>query len=153
MRLVVQVVSEARLDIAGETVGKIGKGFLVLIGIGQEDTREIADKMIDKLIKLRIFDDENGKTNLSLADVDGGLLLVSQFTLYANCKKGNRPSFTEAGAPQMSEELYDYICEKCAERVEVVEKGVFGADMKVSLVNEGPFTVILDSDEIVVNHG
>ena len=97
MRLVVQVVSEAKVDIAGETVGKIGKGFLVLIGIGQEDTKEIADKMIDKLIKLRIFDDENGKTNLSLADVNGGLLLVSQFTLYANCKKGNRPSFTEAG--------------------------------------------------------
>ncbi|MBR6228751.1 MAG: D-tyrosyl-tRNA(Tyr) deacylase [Eubacterium sp.] len=149
MKLVVQVVSEAKVDIAGETVGKIGKGFLVLIGIGREDTEEIADKMIDKLIKLRIFDDENGKTNLALADVDGGLLLVSQFTLYANCKKGNRPSFTEAGEPQMSEKLYEYICEKCAERVPVTEKGVFGADMKVSLVNEGPFTVVLDSDEIL----
>ena len=149
MKFVIQVVSEARVDIAGETVGKIGKGFLVLIGIGQEDTKEIADKMIDKLIKLRIFDDENGKTNLALADVDGSLLLVSQFTLYANCKKGNRPSFVDAGAPQMSEELYDYICEKCGERVPVTERGVFGADMKVSLVNEGPFTVILDSKEIV----
>lgn len=149
MRFVIQVVSEAKVDIEEKTVGRIDKGFLVLIGIGQNDTKEIADKMLDKMIKLRIFDDENGKTNLSLADVDGALLLVSQFTLYANCKKGNRPSFTDAGAPQMSEELYDYICDRCAERVPVVERGEFGADMKVSLVNEGPFTVILDSDQIL----
>ena len=149
MKFVIQVVSEAKVDVEGKTVGQIGKGFMVLIGIGQEDTEEIADKMIDKMIKLRIFDDENGKTNLALADVDGALLLVSQFTLYANCKKGNRPSFTDAGAPQMSEELYDYICEKCSERIPVVERGIFGADMKVSLVNEGPFTVVLDSKEII----
>ena len=149
MRFVIQVVSEAKVDIDGKTVGAIDKGFLVLIGIGADDTKEIAEKMVDKMIKLRIFDDENGKTNLSLADVDGGLLLVSQFTLYANCKKGNRPSFTDAGAPQMSEELYDYICGLCAGRVPVVETGEFGADMKVSLVNEGPFTVILDSDQIL----
>lgn len=149
MKFVIQVVSEAKVDVEGKTVGQIGKGFMVLIGIGQDDTREIADKMIDKMIKLRIFDDENGKTNLALADVDGGLLLVSQFTLYANCKKGNRPSFTDAGAPQMSEELYDYICDTCAERVPTVERGIFGADMKVSLVNEGPFTVVLDSKEIM----
>ncbi len=149
MKFVIQVVSKAKVDVEGKTVGQIDKGFLVLIGIGQEDTREIADKMIDKMVKLRIFDDENGKTNLSLADVDGSLLLVSQFTLYANCRKGNRPSFTDAGAPQMSEELYDYICEKCSERVPTVERGIFGADMKVSLVNEGPFTVVLDSKEII----
>ena len=149
MKFVIQVVSQAQVDIDGETVGKIGKGFVVLIGIGQEDTREIADKMVDKMVKLRIFDDENGKTNLSLADVDGGLLLISQFTLYANCRKGNRPSFTDAGAPAMSEELYDYICEKCAGLVPVTERGRFGADMKVSLVNEGPFTVVLDSAEIM----
>ena len=164
MRFVIQVVSEAKVDVVEdrthdttgqasdrhiETVGRIDKGFLVLIGIGQDDTVEIADKMIDKLIKLRIFDDGHGKTNLSLADVDGGLLLVSQFTLYANCKKGNRPSFTDAGAPDMSEKLYDYICDRCAERVPVTERGRFGADMRVSLVNEGPFTVILDSKEIM----
>lgn len=149
MRFVIQVVSKAAVEVDNIRVGEIGKGFLVLIGIGQEDTREIADKMVDKLVKMRIFDDENGKTNLALADVDGALLLVSQFTLYANCRKGNRPSFTEAGAPQISEELYDYICEKCAERVPIVKKGIFGADMKVSLVNEGPFTVILDSSDIM----
>ncbi|MBO4396517.1 MAG: D-tyrosyl-tRNA(Tyr) deacylase [Eubacterium sp.] len=149
MKFVIQVVSSAQVDVDGKTVGKIDKGFLVLIGIGQNDTTEIADRMVDKLVKLRIFDDENGKTNLSLADVNGGLLLVSQFTLYANCRKGNRPSFTEAGAPQMSEELYDYICDRLAERVPVVERGIFGADMRVSLVNEGPFTVILDSEEIL----
>ena len=149
MRFVIQVVSEAKVDVEGKTIGGIDKGFLVLIGIGQNDTKEIADKMLDKMIKLRIFDDENGKTNLSLADVDGALLLVSQFTLYANCKKGNRPSFTDAGAPDMSEKLYDYICDECAKRVQKVERGEFGADMKVSLVNEGPFTVILDSDQIL----
>ncbi|MCR4605894.1 MAG: D-tyrosyl-tRNA(Tyr) deacylase [Eubacterium sp.] len=149
MKFVIQVVSEAKVDIDGKTVGSIDKGFLVLIGIGQDDTKEVADKMVDKMTKLRIFDDENGKTNLSLADVDGGLLLVSQFTLYANCKKGNRPSFTDAGNPQMSEELYDYICDKCSDVVPKVESGKFGADMKVSLVNEGPFTIVLDSKEIM----
>ncbi len=149
MRFVIQVVSSAGVEVEGKTVGSIDKGFLVLVGIGQNDTKEIADKMLDKLIKLRIFDDENGKTNLSLADVGGSLLMVSQFTLYANCKKGNRPSFTDAGAPQMSEELYDYICDQCSARVQRVERGIFGADMKVSLVNEGPFTVILDSDQIM----
>ncbi|MBO6108588.1 MAG: D-tyrosyl-tRNA(Tyr) deacylase [Eubacterium sp.] len=149
MRFVIQVVSHAKVEVDGNTTGEIDKGFLVLIGIGHDDTVEIADRMIDKLIKLRIFSDENGKTNLSLADVSGSLLLVSQFTLYADCRKGNRPSFTSAGAPDMSGRLYDYICDRCSERVSVVERGIFGADMKVSLVNEGPFTVILDSDEII----
>ena len=129
-------------------IGKIGKGYMVLIGVSDTDTKEIADKMLDKMIKLRIFEDENGKTNLSLADVGGELLLISQFTLYANCKKGNRPSFIEAGSPDHANALYEYIIEKCKERVDVVEQGEFGAEMKVELLNDGPFTVILDSEQI-----
>lgn len=144
MKLVIQRVSEASVAIDGETKGQIGRGFMVLIGVGQEDTKEIADKYIKKMIALRIFEDENGKTNLSLKDVDGQLLLISQFTLYANCKKGNRPSFIEAGAPDQAEALYEYMVEECRKAVPVVETGEFGADMKVSLTNDGPFTVILD---------
>ena len=121
---------------------------MVLIGVSDTDTKEIADKMLDKMIKLRIFEDENGKTNLSLADVGGELLLISQFTLYANCKKGNRPSFIEAGSPDHANALYEYIIEKCKERVDIVEQGEFGAEMKVELLNDGPFTVILDSEQI-----
>ena len=132
----------------GDTIGQIGKGFMVLIGVGQDDTKEIADKMVKKMVGLRIFEDENGKTNLSLADVNGELLLISQFTLYANCKKGNRPSFIESGAPDMAEDLYEYIIAKCKESVSVVERGSFGADMKVSLVNDGPFTIVLDSEKL-----
>ncbi len=145
MKFVIQRVTEAKVDIDGQTAGKIGRGFMVLIGIGKEDTKETADKYVKKMTSLRIFEDENGKTNLSLADVGGQLLLISQFTLYANCKKGNRPSFIEAGAPDMSEELYEYIIKKSEEYVPVVERGQFGADMKVSLVNDGPFTVILEN--------
>lgn len=148
MRFVIQRVTEANVKVDGQMIGEIGKGFMVLIGVGQEDTREIADKMIKKMVGLRIFEDENQKTNLSLADVDGQLLLISQFTLYANCKKGNRPSFIEAGAPDMAEELYEYIVTECKKSVPVVEKGSFGADMKVSLVNDGPFTIVLDSEKI-----
>ena len=144
MKLVIQRVSEASVAIDGETKGQIGRGFKVLIGVGQEDTKETADKYIKKMIALRIFEDENGKTNLSLKDVDGQLLLISQFTLYANCKKGNRPSFIEAGAPDQAEALYEYIVEECKKAVPIVETGEFGADMKVSLTNDGPFTVILD---------
>lgn len=144
MKFVIQVVTDASVKIDGEVHGKIDKGFVVFVGVGHEDTREIADKFVNKMIGLRIFEDENGKTNLSLADVGGQLLLISQFTLYANCKKGNRPSFVEAGAPDEAEALYEYIIERCRERVPVVETGVFGADMKVSLTNDGPFTVILD---------
>ena len=144
MKFVIQRVTEASVTIDGRVSGQIGKGFLVFIGVGQEDTKEIADKFIKKLIGLRIFDDEEGKTNLALKDVDGQLLLVSQFTLYANCRKGNRPSFVEAGAPQQAEELYEYIIEECRKQVPVVETGEFGADMKVSLLNDGPFTIILD---------
>lgn len=148
MRFVIQVVSHAEVEVAGETVGRIGKGFAVLIGVGQEDTKETADKMIRKLIGLRIFEDENGKTNKSLADVNGEVLLVSQFTLYADCRRGNRPGFTYAGEPRMAEEMYEYIIRKVKEQVPVVQKGIFGADMKLSLTNEGPFTILLDSDEL-----
>ena len=148
MRFVIQVVSHAEVEVAGETVGRIGKGFAVLIGVGQEDTKETADKMIRKLIGLRIFEDENGKTNKSLADVNGEVLLVSQFTLYADCRRGNRPGFTYAGEPKMAEEMYEYIIRKVKEQVPVVQKGIFGADMKLSLTNEGPFTILLDSDEL-----
>lgn len=144
MKFVIQRVSEASVRVDGEVVGQIGKGFLVLIGVGTQDTKEIADKYIKKMLGLRIFEDENGKTNLSLHDVEGQLLLISQFTLYANCRKGNRPSFIEAGAPDMAEEMYEYILSECKKQVPVVEKGIFGADMKVSLVNDGPFTVVLD---------
>ncbi|MDD5969513.1 D-tyrosyl-tRNA(Tyr) deacylase [Anaerostipes sp. 992a] len=144
MKFLIQRVNHAEVNVDGHCVGAIGKGLLVLIGVSDSDTKEIADKYIKKLIGLRIFEDENGKTNLSLRDVDGELLLVSQFTLYANCKKGNRPSFIEAGGPAMAEELYEYIISECKKRVSVVEKGIFGADMKVSLENDGPFTIILE---------
>ena len=148
MRFVIQRVTDASVTIDGEISGKIGKGYLVLIGVADTDTKEIADKMIRKMIGLRIFEDEEGKTNLSLADVDGGLLLVSQFTLYANCKRGNRPSFIEAGKPDMANEMYEYIIEKCRESVDEVQTGEFGADMKVQLLNDGPFTILLDSDQL-----
>ncbi|MCI7124071.1 D-aminoacyl-tRNA deacylase [Mogibacterium sp.] len=148
MKLVIQRVTHASVTVDNNVIGKIGKGYMVLIGVSDTDTKEIADKMLDKMIKLRIFEDENGKTNLSLADVGGELLLISQFTLYANCKKGNRPSFIEAGSPDHANALYEYIIEKCKERVDIVEQGEFGAEMKVELLNDGPFTVILDSEQI-----
>ncbi len=148
MKFVIQRVTESSVTVDHKIIGQIGKGFMVLIGVGQEDTKEIADKMVKKMVGLRIFEDENGKTNLSLADVSGELLLISQFTLYANCKKGNRPSFTESGSPNLAEELYEYIIAKCRESVPVVETGSFGADMKVSLVNDGPFTIVLDSEKL-----
>ena len=144
MRLVIQRVLQAEVQVNENTVGKINKGLLVFVGAGHEDSREVADKYLKKLLGLRIFEDENGKTNKSLADVDGQLLMVSQFTLYANCKKGNRPSFTEAGEPHRAEELYEYMVAKAREQVPVVETGVFRAEMEVSLVNDGPFTVILE---------
>lgn len=151
MKFVIQRVTDAKVSVDGKVVGKIGKGFMVLIGIASTDTVEIADKMIKKLIGMRIFEDENGKTNLALKDVGGELLLISQFTLYSDCKKGNRPSFVNAGAPDMADEMYQYIISQCKKEIDVVEKGIFGADMKVSLVNDGPFTIVLDSDEIIKN--
>ncbi len=149
MKFVIQRVTHADVVVDGNELGRIGRGFMVLIGVSKEDDKAIADKMVDKMIKLRIFEDENGKTNLSLDDVGGELLLISQFTLYANCKKGNRPSFIDAGAPDEANALYEYIIERCKERVNVVERGEFGADMKVSLLNDGPFTIVLDSSEIM----
>ena len=149
MKIVLQRVLQAKVEVDEKTVGEIGKGYLVFIGISNEDTKEIADKMIEKISKLRIFEDENGKTNLSIADVNGEILVVSQFTLYADCKKGNRPSFINAGSPQMAEELYNYILKRCEELFANTEHGIFGADMKVSLVNDGPFTIVLDSKELL----
>lgn len=148
MKFVIQRVTNASCTVEGKITGEIGKGFLVLIGIADSDTEEIADKMIKKLIGMRIFEDENGKTNLSLSDVNGSLLLISQFTLYADCRKGNRPSFINAGKPDMANKLYEYIIEQCRKNIPTVEKGVFGADMKISLLNDGPFTIVLDSAEI-----
>lgn len=148
MRFLIQRTTGASVTIDNEIVGQIGKGFVVLIGVSDTDTREIADKMTQKMLNLRIFEDENGKTNLSLADVVGELLLISQFTLYADCKKGNRPSFIKAGKPDMANEMYEYIVELCKRNVSSVQTGRFGADMKVQLVNDGPFSIWLDSDEI-----
>ncbi len=145
MKFVIQRVTEASVEVEQEIVGSIGSGFLVLIGVGKDDTEADADKLVKKMTGLRIFADENGKTNLSLKDVNGELLLVSQFTLYADCRKGNRPSFTEAGDPDRAEALYEYIISECRKIIPVVEKGVFGAKMKVRLCNDGPFTVILES--------
>ncbi len=148
MRLCVQVVKQASVDIDGVRKASIGRGMLVLLGVGKDDDEAVADKMIAKLLKLRIFEDENGKTNLSLSDIEGEMLLVSQFTLYADCKHGNRPSFTDSMPPQRAEELYDYVAEKIRPQVKSLGLGVFGADMQVSLINDGPFTVILDSAAI-----
>ncbi|MDD6037512.1 MAG: D-aminoacyl-tRNA deacylase [bacterium] len=147
MKFVIQKVTHASVTVDEQIIGNIGKGFLVLIGVAENDTREIADRLIKKLLGLRIFEDANGKTNLSLKDVDGSLLLVSQFTLYADCRKGNRPSFIKAGNPTLANELYEYIIKKCREEFPV-ETGSFGADMKVELLNDGPFTIILDSEEL-----
>ena len=149
MKFVIQRVLNSSVKVDGETIGSIGKGFMVLIGVADTDTKEIADKLVDKMIKLRIFEDSEGKTNLSLSDVGGELLLVSQFTLYADCKKGNRPSFIKAGKPDFANEMYEYIISKCRTYEGLkVEIGKFGADMKVELVNDGPFTIVLDSEEM-----
>lgn len=147
MKVVLQRVTHASVKVDGETVGAIGKGFLVLLGVAETDTETIADRMADKLCKLRIFEDVKGKTNLSLADVGGELLVVSQFTLYADCHKGNRPSFIKAGSPEKAEQLYEYFTERCRQYVSKVEHGRFGADMKVELLNDGPFTIVLEADE------
>jgi len=149
MKFVIQRVKHASVTVEGEVLGKIGKGFMVLIGVSETDNETIADKMVQKLINMRIFEDENGKTNLALKDVGGELLLISQFTLYADCKKGNRPSFIKAGSPDKANALYQYIIEKCREEIPIVEEGEFGADMKVELLNDGPVTVVLDSMEIL----
>ena len=148
MRFVIQRVSHAQVTIDGQVRGSIQKGYMVLIGIGQEDTEALADRMIAKMLDLRIFEDADGKSNLSLRDVDGALLLISQFTLYADCRKGNRPSFVRAGKPEMASRMYDYIVARCKEQIPDTGCGIFGADMKISLLNDGPFTILLDSEEI-----
>lgn len=148
MRFVIQRVKHGSVTVEGKVLGKIGKGYVVLIGICNRDNEQIADKMIKKLIGLRIFEDDNGKTNLDLKSVGGELLLISQFTLYADCKKGNRPSFIKAGKPDMANALYEYIIAECKKQVDVVERGEFGGDMKVELLNDGPFTILLDSEEL-----
>lgn len=145
MRLVIQRVSHSSVTVDGTVVGKIGPGFLVLAGVGKEDTHADADRLVRKMLGLRIFEDENGKINRSIRDVGGELLLVSQFTLYADCSHGNRPGFTEAGEPKQAKELYEYMIEQCRKEIPVVEQGVFGADMKVELLNDGPFTILLES--------
>ena len=147
MRVVLQRVKHASVHVDGQETGSIGQGFLILLGVSDTDDESIADKMADKICKLRIFEDENGKTNRSLQDVDGEILVVSQFTLYADCRKGNRPSFTNAGAPDMANALYEKFVAMCRERVPKVETGRFGADMKVSLENDGPFTILIDSED------
>ena len=153
MKFVIQRVREANVTVDGEVLGKIGHGLLVLVGVADSDDKEIADKMIDKMIKLRIFDDAEGKTNLSISDVNGAFLIISQFTLYADCKKGNRPSFTKASKPELANELYEYVISEVRKKGFQAEHGAFGADMKVSLLNDGPFTIVLDSEEIVTKKG
>lgn len=148
MRFVIQRVTHASVAVEGEVIGQIRNGFLVLIGVSGEDSRETADKMMRKLLNMRIFEDEQGKTNLALKDVDGQLLMISQFTLYANCKKGNRPSFIEAGAPDMANELYEYCVSLAKDAGFCTQTGSFGADMKVELLNDGPFTIVLDSERL-----
>lgn len=146
MKVIIQRVLEASVEVDNRCVGQIGKGFLIFLGVGQDDNKQIADKYIDKILKLRIFADDMGKTNLSLKDVDGEVLVVSQFTLYADCRKGNRPDFIKAGAAKLAEELYEYFTQQIKDRLGRVESGEFGADMKISLVNDGPFTIILDEE-------
>ena len=148
MKFVIQRVQNASVQVDGQIKGAIEKGLLVFIGIAQDDTLDIADKMVRKLINMRIFEDQAGKTNLALKAVEGDLLLVSQFTLYANCKKGNRPSFIEAARPEIAIPLYEHIIQACEKEIPVVQTGEFGADMKVSLLNDGPFTIVLDSKEL-----
>ena len=145
MKIVVQRVKNAKVDVEGKTVGKIDTGFLVLLGVTHEDTEEQADYLAKKLCNLRVFTDENDKMNLRLKDVNGKLLIVSQFTLYADCTGGNRPSFTNAAKPDKAEKLYEYFCKQCKEKYNIeVEKGIFGADMKVELLNDGPVTIIIE---------
>lgn len=148
MKFVIQRVKQASVSVDNHIIGQINKGFVVLLGVCNSDTREIADKMIQKLLNLRIFEDKNGKTNLDIKTVSGELLIISQFTLYADCRKGNRPSFTNAGAPEMANQLYEYVINECQKQISHVAHGQFGANMEVSLINDGPFTITLDSDII-----
>ena len=149
MKFVIQRVRHASVTVEGEVIGKIDRGLLILVGVADNDTKEIADKMLKKAMNLRIFEDAEGKTNLSNADVSGSCLIISQFTLYADCKKGNRPSFIKAGKPDFANEMYEYILNEAKQYCDNIQHGSFGADMKVELLNDGPFTIVLDSDEII----
>lgn len=151
MKFVIQRVTAASCVVDGTVTGAIKDGFCVFIGVAESDTKQIADKMIQKLIGMRIFSDENDKINLSLRDINGSLLLISQFTLYANCRKGNRPSFTDAGNPDMANEMYEYIIAECKKQIPNVQTGIFGADMKLEIHNDGPFTIILDSNDLAIH--
>ena len=148
MKFVIQRVSRAEVVVEEQTVGKIDQGLMVLVSICNSDTKEIADKLVNKLIHLRLFEDENGKSNLSVQDIQGGLLIISQFTLYADCRKGNRPSYTNAGNPDLANKLYEYIIAQCQKEFPDVQHSIFGAHMKVSLLNDGPFTIIFDSEQM-----
>ena len=149
MKFLIQVVKNASVDVDNETIGQISRGFLVFVGVCDTDTKDIADKMVRKTVNLRIFEDADGKTNLSIGDIGGSMLVISQFTLYADCRKGNRPSFVKAGDPKHANELYEYILSELRDTYDIhTESGRFGADMDVSLVNDGPFTVMLDSDTL-----
>lgn len=148
MKFVIQRVRHAAVAVERKTIGEIDTGLVVFVAICDEDTKEIADKLIKKLLHLRIFEDENGKSNLSIRDVNGNLLIISQFTLYADCKKGNRPSYTKAGNPDFANEMYEYILQQCEREYPQLQHGIFGAHMEVSLMNDGPFTLIFDSDEM-----
>ena len=150
MRFVIQRVTKASCTVDKTVTGQIKNGLCVFIGVSNDDTTPIADKMISKLINMRIFADSEGKTNLSLKDVDGQLLLISQFTLYANCRKGNRPSFTDAGNPELANQLYEYCIEQTKKEIDVVQTGIFGADMQIELNNDGPFTIVLDSNDLAI---
>lgn len=149
MKFVIQRVDQASVSVENHEIASIGKGYLILAGVSDSDNEKIADQMLQKTLGLRLFPDENGKTNLNLSQVGGELLIVSQFTLYANCRKGNRPSFTEAGKPEHAKKLYEYILSKAKEQCPRVEAGEFGAHMSVSLTNNGPFTIVLDSEQIL----
>lgn len=148
MRFVIQVSKKAKVEVDGKVSGQIGQGLTILIGVGKDDSREIADKMIAKTLSMRIFKDDQDKTNLSIKDVNGELLLISQFTLYADCRKGNRPSFTNAAGAEKANELYEYIISEMRKEIPVVETGIFGEHMEVTLTNDGPFTIVLDSSEL-----
>ena len=150
MKFLIQRVTKASCTVDHQITGQIQDGLCVFIGVSNTDTRQIADKMIQKLIGLRIFADSEGKTNLSIRDVNGSLLLISQFTLYANCRKGNRPSFTDAGSPELANDLYQYIIDECRKQIPIVETGIFGADMKIELINDAPFTIDLDSRDLSI---
>lgn len=148
MKAVIQRVSHASVSVDDSVIGAIGKGYLVLLGVAENDTEDILKKVVKKMIDLRLFQDENGKTNLSLEEVGGEILVVSQFTLLADCRKGRRPSFVKAGTPEKAEAMYEMFIEECKKRISIVEHGKFGADMKVELINDGPFTIVLDSDTL-----